>query len=114
MQEMKSRYRYMLAVLLACVSPVALAAPPNAQAAKPIVKPAASQDSVIERTKAAKAKAKAGQSQGGKKAPLQSEDASKQPYRSLVDTVRKSTETFRDENVSESADRDRLPDPPGR
>ena len=112
MQEIKSRYRPMLAALLACLSPVTLAAPPNAQAAKPVVKPAASQDSVIERTKAAKAKA--GQSQGGKKSPRQSGNAAKQPYRALVDTVRESTDAFGDDNVSESGERDRLQDPPPR
>jgi hypothetical protein len=120
MQGTKPRCRHMLVVLLACAIPgLALAAPPTRPAPKPTVKPAASQDSALgqrEATQAqqAKAKAKVGQSRDGKKPQDASDDAARQPYQPLVDTVRKSTETFRDENVSESADRDRLPDPPGR
>ena len=115
MQETKPHYLHMMVVLLGCAIPgLALSAPPNAPAPKPIVKPEAWQDSALKRMEPtqAKAKAKAGQSQGGKKAPLQSEDASKQPYQPLVDAVRKSTDAFREENVSESGERDRLQDPP--
>lgn len=104
MQQTKPRYRHLLAVLLACALPgLALSAPPSAPAPERVLKPAASQ-----------VKAKTGQSQGDKKARRPPNEPAKQPYQPLVDTVRKSTETFRDENVSESADRDRLPDPPGR
>ena len=102
----------MLVVLLACAGPgFALAAPPT-PAPKPIVKPTASQDSVLRQTEASQAKA--ARAQGGTQTHRACADAGKQPYQPLVDTVRKSTETFRDENVSESADRDRLPDLPGR
>jgi hypothetical protein len=117
MQGTKPRCRHMLVVVLACASPgLALAAPPTTPAPKPTVKPAASQDSAIREMEAqqAKTKAKTGQSRDDRKAQRPPNDPGKQPYQPLVDTVRKSTETFRDENVSESADRDRLPDPPGR
>jgi hypothetical protein len=118
MQGTKPRCRHMLVVMLACASPgLALSAPPTTPAPKPTVKPAASQDSALRQTEAMQArqaKAKAGQSPHDKKAQRPPNDPAKQPYQPLVDTVRKSAETFRDENVSESADRDRLPDPPGR
>lgn len=119
MHEAKPRYRHLLVLLLACAGPgMALSAPPSVQAPKPTVKPAASQDSALGRTEAArakaKAKAKAGQSQGGKQGTRASDDTARQAYQPLVDTVREGTEAFRDENVSENAERDRLPDPPPR
>lgn len=89
-------------MLLACAIPgLALSAPPGAPAPERVLKPAASQ-----------VKAKTRQSQGDRKAKRPPNDPAKQPYQPLVDTVRKSTEAFRDENVSESTDRDRLQDPP--
>ena len=114
MHGTKPRCRYMLLALLACNSAgLALAAPPT-QAPKPIVKPAASQDSAFRRIESTQSKAKAARSQGGKKPQGASDDAARQPYQPLVDAVRKSTDAFGDENVSESGDRDRLQDPPPR
>jgi hypothetical protein len=93
-----------LVVLLACAIPgLALSAPPGAPAPERVMKPAAS-----------KAKARSGQARDSKRTQRPADAPAKQPYRALVDTVRKSTDAFGDDNVSESGERDRLQDPPPR
>lgn len=105
-----------LVVLLAGAAPGAvLSAPPTAPVPEKIATPAALQDSAVRIMQSkAKAKAGAGQPRDDKKLQRPADESAKQPYRALVDTVRRSTDAFGDENVSESGDRDRVQDPPPR
>ena len=119
MQAMKPRrlgIQPALVALLVCAVPASvLSAPPTPPVPEKIATPAASQDSAVRIMQSkAKAKAGAGQPRDGKKLQRPADESAKQPYRALVDTVRKSTDAFGDDNVSESGERDRLQDPPPR
>lgn len=91
--------RWRLCTLLALALPVlAIAAQPAASPiGKSVAKPAAVKRAVDPRV-AVKPK----------RPPA---DAAMRPYQDLVDDVRESADEFRDDNTSESEERDRLPTP---
>lgn len=47
----------------------------------------------------------------GSKPKHPTDDKARQPYQELVDNVSESVDEFRDDNVSENRERDRLPEP---
>lgn len=102
MQRSTPRPRHHLPALVALL---ALAVPGLAMPAPPA--PAKQQTSAA--LPAAKPDAKQRRASKAKRPPA---DSAAQPYQQLVDNVRDSSDDFRDDNVSENEERDRLPTPP--
>lgn len=89
----------MLSMLLALVLPgLAIAAQPPAPTGKQSAARAVVVKRAVDRRKATTPR----------RPPA---DAAMRPYQDLVDNVRESTDDFRDDNVSEGEERDRLPTP---